>query len=420
VFPLSLQSFRASANSHLAEVYGIVCQLLLARDSASTSSAHPIILSDHLNSINLLNDRSKTTPQRLFLHPARSLYRWILKILDSGANTDAEAHRSIVGKEVAVLGSSSPVPFSPLLSYVRAHTDSDSTASQLNRLVDFVATHAHRHLCPPPVAPLPTFTMDDYTPHTTALGLFDGPVLPLVEHALAALHAPRPNQRVIFYSLYDPHPPPEYHYTRTLSAYSALIQFYARSDQLDSAIHLHTRMRDGHQPWCRFHCVTLESAHHIFTQCPHFASLRQDSSQSLTHLVAITFESFRSSLDRHPRFRCLIDSLFVGSNLWPCGTSLYYRGLLPPLATLIDDTSLGSLTALQHRRLLRRLANDCHAASIRLACRIWGIVRRSFSPYRHNITTPTQQQQKTVHLPSILSHVTSSPASRLIIIHDTA
>jgi hypothetical protein len=65
--------------------------------------------------------------------------------------------------------------------------------------------------------------------------------------------------------------------------------------------------------------------------------------------------------------------------------------------------------------------NDCHAASIRLAGRIWGIVHHSFSPYRHNIATPTQQQQqKTVHLPSILSHVTSLPASRLTIIHDTA
>jgi hypothetical protein len=262
--------------------------------------------------------------------------------------------------------------------------------------------------------------MDAYTPYTSALGFVDALVLPLVENALAELHAPRPSAAVASHVLYDPHPPPEYHYSRARSAYSAVVQLYARSDQLDSAMHLHARLRDGHQPWCRFGCVTLESAYHIFTQCPRFTPLRHDSSRDLSHSVAITLESSRSELSHHPRFRALLGSLFTDGSVWPSTASLYYRGFLPPLAGLLDDASLGHLTPLQRQRLLRRLANDCHAASIRLAGRIWGIVRRSFSSSSYyNDPTTTAARQKTVHLPSILSHITSSPTSRISITHAT-
>jgi hypothetical protein len=174
------------------------------------------------------------------------------------------------------------------------------------------------------------------------------------------------------------------------------------------------RLHNGRQPWCRFGCVTFESAHHIFTQCPRFEELRRNSTQNLYKSVAITLESFRSSLHHHPHFGTLLDSLFADGRVWPSTASVYYMGLVPQVANFLNNTSLKHLTPLQHQRLLRRLANDCHAISIRLAGRIWGIVRRSFSPYQ---TNPSATQQKTVHLPPILSHITSSPASRLSILH---
>jgi hypothetical protein len=415
VFPLSLHAFLGSANILLAEAYGILCQVLLARESSPKLSTTPIILSDHLNSVNLLNNPTKTTPQGLFLHPARSIYRWIMSILESGVSKDVEDRSSNSRKDVVALGSPPPCLFSPLFSYVRAHTDSDTIPAQLNRMVDYVAAHSYRHSCPPPAAPVPTFAMDEYTPHTSALGFFDASVLTVVENDLAQMQAPPPHPTVISYSLYDPHPPPEYPYFRARSSYSAVIQLYARSNQLDSAMHLHTRLHGPHQPWCRFGCVALESVHHIFTQCPRFTTLRHDTVQSLRHSLTVTFESFRSQLSHHPRLCALLDSLFTDGDLWPCAASLYYRGLLPPLVGHLDDESLGHLTSLQHQRLLRRLANDCHTTSVHLAGRIWGIVRRSFSPYHTASTAPP----KTVNLPSILSHIVPSPTSHLSIVHST-
>jgi hypothetical protein len=121
-FSLSLHSFQRSANILLAKVYGIVCQLLLARDSGPMLPEKPILLSDHLNSMNLLNNRSKLTPHQLFLHPAQSLYRWILNILSNGfsAGTDAVVQRPAVGEDVV----DPPVPSSSSLPSIISSTTS--------------------------------------------------------------------------------------------------------------------------------------------------------------------------------------------------------------------------------------------------------------------------------------------------------
>jgi hypothetical protein len=90
-------------------------------------------------------------------------------------------------------------------------------------------------------------------------------------------------------------------------------------------------------------------------------------------------------------------------------------GLCPPIHGFIDDACLTHLTGLQRQRLLLRLVYDIHAVSIRLAGRIWGVVRRSFAPYRAS----TSRTQKVVYLPSNLSHIMSSPSSRLSITYTT-
>ncbi|KAF8238772.1 hypothetical protein L208DRAFT_208630 [Tricholoma matsutake] len=73
---------------------------------------------------------------------------------------------------------------------------------------------------------------------------------------------------------------------------------------------------------------------------------------------------------------------------------------------------LAHLTTLQCKWLLLRLANDCHMISIRLAARIWGIVRHSFSPY-HSLPPA----RKIIYLPASLSHITTSPNSHISITH---
>jgi hypothetical protein len=208
VFPLSLHSFRRAADIYLAEAYGILVALLLARQSSHSLSSPPIIYTDHLNSLNLLSNPLRTTPQALFLHPARSLYRWILKVI-SGTAKEVEDGVSIAGIDEEVLVPSTH----PSLSYVRAHTDYDTVPSQLNRLVDHITSHSHQHRWTIPTAPLPTFTMDEFMLYTPIFGFFDSSISLFVKNGLANLNLPSPHPSVISFDLYDQYPPPDYPYT---------------------------------------------------------------------------------------------------------------------------------------------------------------------------------------------------------------
>jgi len=92
--------------------------------------------------------------------------------------------------------------------------------------------------------------------------------------------------------LFDATPPLVYPYAKTPSAYSTVIQLYARSGQLDSKYLLSCRLKDGHQPWCRFSCQHIEDAHHIFVQCPKFIMLRESYSTCLhdaTYTILSTY-----------------------------------------------------------------------------------------------------------------------------------
>lgn len=174
---------------------------LIAREGAATTLPDsPVIFTDHLNSVHLLQYPAKSTPHALFTHPARSLYRWILNVRLPASHT-------------------SPANPIPIISHVKAHTDSTTISSQMNRLVDAVASQSHRRRSSPAYAvPVPTFTMDEFAPFTPSLGFFEASLHAFIEDGLARLQAPPPNPVVPSYSLYDKHPPPEYHYTRAQSS----------------------------------------------------------------------------------------------------------------------------------------------------------------------------------------------------------
>ena len=73
---------------------------------------------------------------------------------------------------------------------------------------------------------------------------------------------------------FDDTPLPAYPYLKTPSSYSAVIQLYARSGQLDTAYTLANHLGDIQQPWCRFGCPCAEEPNHVFVQCRAFAPLR--------------------------------------------------------------------------------------------------------------------------------------------------
>ncbi|RDX44446.1 hypothetical protein OH76DRAFT_1326899, partial [Lentinus brumalis] len=101
-------------------------------------------------------------------------------------------------------------------------------------------------------------------------------------------------------------------------------------------------------PWCHAGCDAVETAHHVFVVCPVFDRFRQSALRDV--VLRVTSALFSDS-----------------SEVWPQYTSRYYLGTMPPLQSIIrfPDT-------LDGRRLLTRVVQAWHLASIRLASRIWG------------------------------------------------
>src|SRR5882762_125151 len=75
--------------------------------------------------------------------------------------------------------------------------------------------------------------------------------------------------------LYDPCPPPTYPYVRATVAYSAAVQWYARSGQLPTAVGMKEKGQ-GENMRCRMGCDVIEDTHHVFVTCKSFDKLRVD------------------------------------------------------------------------------------------------------------------------------------------------
>ena len=59
------------------------------------------------------------------------------------------------------------------------------------------------------------------------------------------------------------------------SAYTALVQLYARSGQLPMAEGM-VQKGQGEDNSCRMGCKAIEDMHHIFVVCPEYAKLREE------------------------------------------------------------------------------------------------------------------------------------------------
>jgi len=131
------------------EVYAIVTASLLSFHLPNHLQPH--IISDHLNSVKLLC--SSPSSLRLINHPARALYRWVLDIWSRS-------------------------PTTPMISHVRAHTRARDIQSNLNRLVDHVASSSHHLPLPPPSVPIPSFFMDNFMLFSSSHGFIESSILP--------------------------------------------------------------------------------------------------------------------------------------------------------------------------------------------------------------------------------------------------
>lgn len=362
------------------EAYGIASMSLLAERALHSTPHLPLLqlYTDHLNSITTL--ASRLSDFQLKTHPARSAYRWIASIWTRLTNTHCLAP-SLSARTLSLPVCDIGHPL--LLTHSPAHTDSTSLPAMLNRTADTLASSSNYPLYPPSL-PLPTFAMDDYMPFSTRHGFIESNILSFISSlyhstfsaSLDTLHVPT------FLSLYSTIPSPAYPYLKALSAFSAALQLYLRSGQLDCALTLaNRRFPADSQPWCRFGCSALEDARHIFVVCPYLATVRHDHQTDVSLWTAdLLLETPLTQTIKH-RVQALADSLFEDSLLWPASHTYYYLGLTPPLPT----TGLSTLQL----RLFHRIGQEWHTRSIRLAARLWGLVRKEQRLRQQHVSAST-------------------------------
>ncbi|KAK7038135.1 hypothetical protein R3P38DRAFT_2696655 [Favolaschia claudopus] len=336
-----------------AEVYGLVAATLQA--SRNTSNSIPIY-TDHLNSSRLISDAFSNPPSThaWATKPARSLYRWLLEML-TAINP----------------------PSRPTIIYTQAHTTSESLEARANAVADALASQSHSKPIRPASVPDPTFHMDEYTFFTKEDGYIESNISSYLSHFRA--RASVEGQTTLpFRSLYDQHAPPDHPYTRAPSAYSAVIQLYARSQQLPTAFSQFRRSFNT-LPWCRTGCKQLETPHHIFVECPSFEAIRINHKSAIVGHTRTLLDSSEGIVDDSSKtgLITLAENLLHDHEVWPTGQSQYFLGMIPSVNSTLPDFTTGTPhKTVARTRVMTRLANTWHTEVIRVASRIWGELQR--------------------------------------------
>ncbi|KAF8955401.1 hypothetical protein BDZ97DRAFT_1740218, partial [Flammula alnicola] len=309
----SLNDTKWMTNILHGEVYGILtASLMMLKSLLRPLTSSPSLYSDHLNSVTLL-DGNRPHPYQLSSNPARSL------------------------------------------------------------LADNLASHRNTWKSLPPAAPSPTFFMDDYTPYTENSGFIEQNIFSFVDTCLAKAQitqVPSLSSSILLPCCYNSDPPPEYAYTRALSAYSAVVQLYLRTGQLDTALTRSSRLNDDSQPWCRFGCSVLEDPHHIFVDCPRFNPYRRHATDELLASTRAILDTFKTPAHIASRLTQIVKGLTLDSEVWPLHKSFFYHGVIPALDQIIPSSSPNQPQNTTCARLRARLASEWHYGCIKLAARI--------------------------------------------------
>jgi len=264
-----------------------------------------------------------------------------------------------------------------LVDYHKGHSNRQSIQSRLNADANHFATAAQRCLKEIPVAPTPTFTMNDFTFYRWKDGWLESNIHVFVDQVLTKLMAAylaegHRNQMTTW--LYHTPDPPSYIYHKATSAYTATAQLYARSGQLATAERVEERQGDGNGGYCRLGCLEMEDERHIFSNCPYFDEWRWEAGRQLRR----TLSTRLGQLKLHGRTVDMIlrkAELFYtcDSDIWPLGNSQYYLGLVPKMQDWLREEGLGSL---ERERLIHGIYCEWYSTGVRLASRIFGELQR--------------------------------------------
>ncbi|KAJ7104689.1 hypothetical protein C8R44DRAFT_640066 [Mycena epipterygia] len=266
------------------------------------------------------------------------------------------------------------------ITHAKGHADELTIPSIMNYEADHYASRSQKYIKMVPTAPLPTFFMDDYTFYSERDGWIESNIRSLVNSIMAQNTSDElaigHHQRMLT-AIYEQRPPPEFPYTRAYSAYSALVQLYARSGQLAVADVLNGRGKIDDDR-CRFGCEAVEDAHHLFVECDRYKEWRRKAAEELTKKTELKLTE--QGVEEGARKDLLTAVKFMfdyNEQIWPLKHTFYYLGHIPPLDALLPQSV--DLTSLKRERLLHHLAADWHLTAIRLAGRIYGDFQREMA-----------------------------------------
>ena len=222
--------------------------------------------------------------------------------------------------------------------------------------------------------------MNPYTFHRQPDGWVESNVRYFVDHFLAKATADTlallPKHRMSTW-LYDLNTPPLWIYTKASSAYTALVQLYARSGQLPTADGMFQKKATISRI-CRFGCPDSETPHHVFVVCERFSEYRSKELASLTISIKRRLDDAGIATPCQSAILHLAKSIFTDSEtVWPLHSTAFFLGQIPKIEPLLSPLSITN--SVNRSRLIHNLATDLHLSSVRLASRIFGDLQREIS-----------------------------------------
>lgn len=334
------------------EIFGIIMGHLLIPQGGANDDKH--LYTDHLNTTRFLQDSRSNINQDAALRyrNGRSYLRW-LKLLSE------ESSLRVV--------------------YTKGHSNSDTHASRLNADADHYATIAQSYRHHIPIAPAPTFTMNDFTFYTKKDGWIESNVRIYADQLLSLMTVDvlaKTHHKRMSTWLYHQPGPPTYIYHKATSAYTAAVQLYARSGQLATAEKVEERQGDGNGGKCRMGCLETEDEHHIFVKCPIFEEWRQEAGSQLQKTLADRLKQTELSENDVAGILNKAKSFFMDdSDIWPLSESCYFLGLVPNVRHWITQES-ERVHGVTRERIIKGIYCDWHNSGVRLASRIYGEMQR--------------------------------------------
>jgi hypothetical protein len=243
------------------EVFGLIMGHILC--TPVPSNHDNILYTDHLNTVRFLQDVHTNINQEkgLRYRNGRSYLRWL----------------DLLSRETRLQ-----------VRYTKGHSNGRTLDSKLNADADHFAVVAQNHTHSIPLAPAPTFTMNDFTYYQEPDGWIESNIRIFMDQLLIRKTATDlslgHHLRMATWLYHKPNPPP-FVYHKATSAYTAAVQLYARSGQLATAEKVEERQANGNGGLCRLGCPEIEDEHHIFVDCPEFNDWRLQAGQQLRKVL---------------------------------------------------------------------------------------------------------------------------------------